>query len=112
MNVNELNPKVENIIEFEYKSLKKLPINYGCYVISNFNYEIMYIGKATNLKNRFQNHLDTPEKNVKTILGKAYWFSYKICENEFEIAKLERGWLNQHELKEGKLPILNKIHAG
>ncbi len=35
MKVNELSPNTEIILEFEYKNLKKIPRNYGCYVISN-----------------------------------------------------------------------------
>jgi excinuclease UvrABC nuclease subunit len=111
MTIDKLSPKIESTFEFEFSNLKKVPIVFGCYVISNFNNEIMYIGKATNLKNRFTNHLDTPEKNIKTKIGKSYWFSYRICKNEFEISKLERGWLNEYQLKKGDLPIFNKIHA-
>lgn len=111
MIIFELKPKIENTIEFNFLNHKKVPITFGCYVISNFNNEIMYIGKATSLKNRFTNHLDTPEKNKNTKIGKAYWFSYRICKNEFENSKLERGWLNEYELKNGELPIFNKIHA-
>lgn len=111
MRIDKLSPKIENTIEFEFSNQKKIPIVFGCYVISNFTNEIMYIGKATSLKNRFTNHLDTPEKNIKTKIGKAYWFSYRICKNEFEISNLERGWLNEYELKNGDLPIFNKIHA-
>lgn len=111
MIVTELIPKIEITVEFNFSNQKKIPTEFGCYVISNFNNEIMYIGKATSLKNRFTNHLDTPEKNINTKMGKAYWFSYKICKNEFEISRLERGWLNEYELKIGELPLFNKIHA-
>jgi len=112
MIIDKMKPKIEYTIEFEFSKLNNVPETYGCYIISNFNNEIMYIGKATNLRGRMTNHLDTPEKNKKTRLGKAYWFSYKISKNEFEISKLERGWLNDYELKNGELPIFNKIHAG
>ena len=112
MFVKDIKPKIEFTKEFEFSKLNSIPDTYGCYIISNFNEEIMYIGKATSLRNRMTNHLDTPEKNTKTKLGKAYWFSYKLCENEFEISKLEKGWLNEYELKNGELPIFNKIHAG
>jgi excinuclease UvrABC nuclease subunit len=109
--LNSLEPKIEKTIEFDFSSLKKAPQKFGCYIISNFENKIMYIGKATSLKNRFINHLDTKEKNKNTKIGRAYWFSFKICNDEFEIAKIERGWLNQYELKKGKLPIFNKIRA-
>lgn len=112
MDFNLLDPTIEKTVEFEYSNQKNIPETYGCYVISNFNNEIMYIGKATSLRNRFTDHIENTEKNRSTVLGKAYWFSFRICLNEFDIAKLEKGWLNAFELKEGKLPIFNKIHAG
>ena len=112
MITDKIKPKIENTIEFEFSKLNKAPETYGCYIISNFDNEIMYIGKATSLRNRMAGHLDTPEKNIKTRLGKAYWFSYKMCNDEFEISRLEKGWLNEYELKTGELPIFNKIHAG
>lgn len=111
MTFNTLKPKIEKTLEFDYSNQKKIPTNFGCYVISNFNNEIMYIGKATSLKNRFTKHLETSEKNSQTSLGKAYWFSFRECKDDFEIEKLERGWLNHYVLNYGKLPIFNKISA-
>lgn len=111
MTFNSLKPKIETTVEFEYSKQKIIPQSFGCYIISNFNNEIMYIGKATSLKNRFTNHLETEEKISKTYLGKAYWFSFRECKDAFEIAKLERGWLNEYVLNKGELPIFNKISA-
>jgi len=111
MTTNLLKPKIEKTIEFEYSNQKKIPISFGCYIITNFNSEIMYIGKASNLRNRFTNHLETEEKISQTPLGKAYWFSFRECKDIFEIEKLERGWLNEYVLKRGELPIFNKISA-
>src|SRR5690606_29437671 len=111
MTFDLLNPKIEKTLEFEYFNQKKIPINFGCYIISNFNNEIMYIGKATSLRNRFTNHLETEEKISQTSLGKAYWFSFRKCKDSFEIAKMERGWLNDYVLNKGELPMFNKISA-
>ncbi len=111
MRVSDVTPIIEKTVEFEFSKKKKVPSIFGCYIISNFNNEIMYIGKATSLNDRMTSHLESPEKNIKTILGKAYWFSYKTCKNNIEISSLERGWLNQYELNTSSLPIFNKIHA-
>lgn len=112
MKVTQVTPSIEETIEFSFSAFKKAPTTFGCYIISNFNLEIMYIGKATSLRDRLIKHLDTPEKNKNTNLGKAYWFSFKKSDDEFEISRLEKGWLNDYELNEGALPIFNKIHAG
>lgn len=112
MITKELIPPVNCTIEFDYTKHLIIPQEYGCYVISNFNEEIMYIGKAINLHRRFSQHIEDKSKNGTTNLGKPYWFSFRTCSNEFEISKLERGWLNHYELITGNLPFLNKIHAG
>ncbi len=112
MIINDLNPRIEETEEFDYSKYKRIPQKPGCYVISNFEQVILYIGKTINLQNRFLQHLDSPEKTKLTILGKAYWFSYSLRNDEFGISKLERGWVNHFELHNGELPILNKIHAG
>lgn len=112
MIINELNPKIEFSEEFDFSKFKRIPKQTGCYVISNFDYQILYIGKAKNLQNRYVQHLNSTEKTSLTKYGKAYWFSYSLRNDEFEISKLERGWLNHYELKNGELPILNRIHAG
>jgi excinuclease UvrABC nuclease subunit len=112
MKTSDLTPPVDATVEFDLSKNKKIPSQTGCYIISNFEQEILYIGKAINLRSRFLQHLDSPEKTNQTPLGKPYWFSYALRNDEFEISKLERGWLNHFELQLGGLPILNKIHAG
>jgi excinuclease UvrABC nuclease subunit len=111
MRISQLIPTIEVKQEFEYSKQNRIPNEYGCYVITNFTLGIMYIGKATSLLQRFINHLENIEKNRQTQLGRAYWFCYTKCKNEFEIAKMERGWLNQFQLEEGELPVFNKIRA-
>lgn len=111
MKVQNLKLSIDKTLEFDYSNQNFIPEEYGCYLISNFNNEIMYIGKASSLKVRFTNHLETPEKNKLTKLGRAYWFSYKLCKDENEIARLERSWLNTYELEHGTLPIFNNLHA-
>ena len=112
MIISDLIPTIEKTEEFDYSKYKRIPKLSGCYVISNFEFIILYIGKAVNLQNRYLQHLDTPEKTSLTRFGKAFWFSYTLKKDEFEISKLERGWLNHFELEHGELPLLNKIHAG
>lgn len=112
MKTSELIPAVDATIEFDFSKHKKIPNLSGCYAISNFENEILYIGKAINLRNRFVQHLESTEKTKMTVFGKPYWFSFALRKDEFEISKLEKGWLNHYELQHGGLPVLNKIHAG
>ena len=111
MKVSELNPKVIDKTEFQLSKVKFVPSKIGCYVITNFQHEIMYIGQTVNLKNRIKKHLENTEKTKLTPIGKAYYFYYKTIEKEKDLNKLERGWLNEYELKEGQIPILNSVRG-
>jgi len=110
MKVLELNPKPQNKIEFHFNKLKFIPAEFGCYILTNFLGDILYIGLTNSLKVRYKQHLDTPKKVALTELGVAYYFFYLIINDEHKLNKLERGWMNHFELLEGKLPILNSIH--
>lgn len=112
MIIKELYPAVNCTIEFTYSNLKRIPHLPGSYVMSNFEFEIIYIGKASDLNRRFYQHIEDKSKKVRSQLGSIYWFSYYVCQDKYEISRVERGWLNNFELHTGSLPIFNKIHAG
>lgn len=107
----ELHPKPENKIEFHLSKLKFIPEREGCYMISNFSGDIMYIGLTNNLKIRFKQHLNSTKKVELTKIGIAFYFFYLLVNDKNKLNQLERGWLNHYELVEGKLPILNTIHT-
>lgn len=111
MKITELYPEVTSKTEFHLSKVKFVPEVYGCYVITNFFNDILYIGLTNNLKTRIKQHLDNPHKTKLTELGVAHYFYYKAVDNESELTKLERGWFNHYELTEGKLPILNSVHS-
>lgn len=111
MKITELNPKVTLKTDFHLSKAKFVPGQFGCYVLTNHSNDILYIGQTNNLKARIKQHLDNPHKTGLTELGVAHFFYYKIVDKERELNKLERGWLNHFELIEGKIPILNSLHA-
>ena len=110
MKVSQLEPLPDKKVEFTLASAKHLPISAGCYVLTNFSGEILYVGLTVNLLQRFKQHRDTPEKCQPTSLGRAHWFHFVTAE-ETEINAIERGWQNQHSTVHGALPILNKIDS-
>ena len=74
------------------ESAKKLPFNPGVYLMKNENGEIIYIGKAKNLKNRVlsyfmsdSNHSEKVKKMVKNV----HHFDYIVTDSEFEALVLE-----------------------
>ena len=82
----------------------------GCYALANFAEDILYIGKSENIRRRISEHLDNSEKTSETKQGYAHWAFCRVMEDIPQLGMLERGWTNQHELREGRLPILNSTH--
>ena len=110
MNVSALVPKVTERRQFNFKFHKFVPQQAGCYVLTTFNNEVLYIGLTDNLHRRFAEHRENKDKRAVTIQGRAFWFYYLIL-NEREIFKIERTWLNAHMDAHGTLPVLNKINS-
>jgi excinuclease UvrABC nuclease subunit len=110
MNVSQLIPLPDQKVAFSLSSVKLLPNVAGCYVLTNFSGEILYVGLTANLVERFKQHRDTPEKCEPTILGRAHWF-YFLTADENDIYAIERDWQNQFSAIHGVLPILNKIDS-
>lgn len=110
MKIDNLVPKPITKVQFRLAFSKLVPSESGCYVLATFDNDILYIGLATNLHNRFKNHLDNPEKTNPTNSGKAIWFYYTTFDPK-NLPKLERTWLNQFADIHGQLPTLNKIYS-
>ena len=87
---------------------KFLPSLPGCYVLTTFEQDVLYIGLTLNLRRRINEHLDSSEKTELTAHGRAvlvHWIGTA------EINKVERTWLNIYLLNEGRLPILNNVYS-
>ena len=51
---------------FDYKQeLKNFPETFGVYIMKNINDEIIYIGKANNLKQRDNQYFNGQDKRIK-----------------------------------------------
>jgi len=79
------------MFDFEYH-LKNLPDNPGVYLMRNSLGEVIYVGKAKNLKNRvrqyFQNSKNHSEK-VKAMVKNISEFEYIVTDSEIEALILE-----------------------
>lgn len=80
----------------------------GCYVLTTFERDVLYIGLTTNLRRRINEHLDSAAKTELTAHGRAVLFYWT---ETTETNKIERTWLNIHLLNEGCLPILNSVYS-
>lgn len=110
MKIDELTPRPSYKVQFKLASFKLVPQENGCYILTTFDNDILYIGLAINLKDRFKQHISNPEKTSPTTEGKAIWFHYTAYDPK-NLPKLERTWLNQFLNKHGRFPILNKVNS-
>lgn len=75
----------------------------GVYLMKNINNEIIYIGKAKNLKNRVSSYfqLNNPSHNdkVKRMVEQVHDFDYIVVDSEFEALVLECSLIKQNNPK-------------
>ena len=79
------------------EKLKLVPENPGCYLMKNHNNEIIYVGKAKNLKRRVSSYF-VGAHNAKTtlLISEIVDFEYIITESEVESLILEMNLIKNH----------------
>ena len=89
---------MENILTLEAQ-IKLLPKFPGVYLMHNQQSEIIYIGKAKNLKNRvktyFQKRLETPK--LRVMVPKIQRFEFIVTDSEVEALILESYLIKKHK---------------
>ena len=84
------------------EELKKLPDKPGVYIMHDSSDEIIYVGKAVNLKNRvrqyFQNSKSKTAKTTALVSHIAY-FEYIVTDSEMEALLLECNLIKEHRPK-------------
>ena len=79
------------------KKLELLPDNPGCYLYKDNIGEIIYVGKAKNLKNRVKSYFtDTHNKKTQTLVSKIEDLEYIIVNSEKEALLLENNLIKKY----------------
>lgn len=79
------------------KKLELLPDNPGCYLYKDNIGEIIYVGKAKNLKNRIKSYFTgTHNKKTQTLVSKIEDLEYIIVNSEKEALLLENNLIKKH----------------
>ncbi|MDE6885165.1 MAG: excinuclease ABC subunit UvrC, partial [Clostridia bacterium] len=82
------------------QKLKELPTQSGVYIMKSQSGQILYVGKARNLKNRvnqyFANSSNKTEKTIRLVSHIAD-FEYIITANEIEALVLENNLIKKHK---------------
>jgi len=110
MRIESLIPVPKARVHFSLAFYKSVPKESGCYVLTNLDGDILYIGLSVNLFTRFQQHLDNQEKTGPTLGGKSFWF-YFMHFDKTNLEKLERTWMKQFTGEHGRRPMLNKVDS-
>lgn len=94
-----MNPRLNELSE-KARGLTHSP---GVYLMKNSKNEIIYIGKAKNLKNRvsgyFQPNNPSHNEKVKKMVENVYDFDYIVVDSEFEALVLECSLIKQNTPK-------------
>ncbi|MFO0115507.1 MAG: GIY-YIG nuclease family protein [Betaproteobacteria bacterium] len=108
MKVGELVPEPNHREPFRRNRERFIPTESGCYVLTTFELEVLYVGLTNSLRRRMKEHLDNEAKRAITEKGRPIFFYW--LEGE-ETARIERTWMATHLNREGALPILNKVFS-
>ncbi|MDD9883391.1 MAG: GIY-YIG nuclease family protein [Gammaproteobacteria bacterium] len=106
MLASALCPAANSRERFAYPDLRGLPTDPGCYALVTVDDVIIYIGQSINIAQRVAQHFDDPAKRLNTPNGVAFWCYYRRAKKS-DLDRLERGWLNAHQIADGKLPHFN-----
>ncbi|MDD6268445.1 MAG: excinuclease ABC subunit UvrC [Oscillospiraceae bacterium] len=89
-------------LPFLREKTAKLTTSPGVYIMKNKSGEIIYIGKAKNLKNRvtsyFREEADHTPK-VASMVSNVYDYSFIVTDSEYEALVLECSLIKQHQPK-------------
>lgn len=110
MLVDALNPQANEQCAFSRAESSILPESPGCYVLASFSGHVLYIGQAERLRRRIGQHLDDPEKKLRTPWGVAVWVWVRQC-SMMKLSELEFAWVAQYRLRNrGELPPFNRVN--
>ena len=95
----------ETGLEKRIKSLlskaNTLPKGPGCYFMQGKHGEVLYVGKAKNLKNRVKSYFNESSKSPKTqiLVSHIYDFDFIVTQTELESFVLENNLIKEHKPK-------------
>lgn len=93
-----MNPRLPYLRE----KTSKLTSSPGVYLMKNKSFEIIYIGKAKNLKNRVTSYFrENPDHTPKVaaMVSNVYDYDYIVVDTEYEALLLECSLIKQHKPK-------------
>lgn len=81
------------------KKLKQLPAQPGCYIYRDENGEVLYVGKAVNLRNRVRSYFQPSARHgarIARLVGKTQDIEWIVVDTEVEALVLECNLIKEH----------------
>ena len=95
--IKEVEQMAKELVENKLKLLPDLP---GCYIMKNSDHEIIYIGKAKNLKNRVRSYFRGKKEGKTALLVQEITdFEYVVTDSNKEALLLEVTLIQKHKPK-------------
>ncbi len=94
-------PETEDIFDIK-EELKKLPTKPGVYIMHGPKDEIIYVGKAVNLKNRVRQYFQSDKNKtpkIKKMISLIQRFEYIVVDSEMEALVLENNLIKENSPK-------------
>ncbi len=81
------------------EKLLSLPTGSGCYIMKDASGNVIYIGKAKNLKRRVNSYFNRTQKNIKTenLVKNIHDFDYIVTNTEFDCLMLENNLIKKYK---------------
>ena len=93
------NPRIEYLRDKTHR----LTVSPGCYIMKNHAREIIYIGKAKNLKNRVSSYFRAGQDHLPKVwkmVSNVYDYEFIVTDSEFEALVLECSLIKQYKPKD------------
>ncbi|MCL1908957.1 MAG: excinuclease ABC subunit UvrC [Holophagaceae bacterium] len=80
------------------RALSDLPDNPGVYLYSDKSENLLYVGKAKNLKKRIKSYFQSRNLDAKTkrLVARIWSLEFIVCSNELEALMLENNLIKEH----------------
>lgn len=104
MKVNELVPHLAASVSFDHNGASGVPAASGCYALVSASGNVLYLGQSGNMRERFGDHVNDPDKRRSTPDGRATRFHYKALADR---QRTEESLLAQFRARERRLPYLH-----
>ncbi len=92
----------ENISTRIQELLEKLPKSPGVYLMKNAKDQIIYVGKAINLRSRVRQYFQSPRNQppkVQAMVPNIHYFEYIVTDSEIEALILENNLIKENKPK-------------